>query len=146
MDADGQHDVDGAIAIARAVERGADVAFGNRFLGGSRVPARRRALLFAARLFEWSLTGLRLADAHNGLRGFRRRALEGLRIRQNGMAHATEITQRVSRASDAFVVVEVPVSVRYTAATLAKGQRASGALAILRDLLLDFLFREPEGT
>ena len=27
-----------------------------------------------------------------------------------------------------------------------KGQRASGALAILRDLLLDFLFREPEGT
>jgi hypothetical protein len=58
------------------------------------------------------------------------------------MAHATEIKQRVSKA-DQLVVVEVPVSVRYTAASLAKGQRSLGAVVIVRDLVLQYLFGEP---
>src|SRR5689334_6625832 len=33
MDADGQHRAADALALARAIEDGADVAFGNRFLG-----------------------------------------------------------------------------------------------------------------
>jgi glycosyltransferase involved in cell wall biosynthesis len=142
MDADGQHRVEDAFALAAAVREGADVAFGNRFLGDSNVPPPRRALLRAARWFEWALTGMRLADAHNGLRAFSRRALEQLPIRQNRMAHATEITQRVSRAG-ALVVVEVPVSVRYTPETLAKGQRSLGAVDIVRDLVQEYLFGDP---
>jgi hypothetical protein len=57
------------------------------------------------------------------------------------MAHATEIKQRVSRAGP-LRIVEVPVTVRYTPATLAKGQRALGAIDILRDLLQQYLFGE----
>src|SRR6202012_226892 len=115
--------------LAAAIARGADVAFGNRFLGDSNVPRARRALLRAARFFEWALTGLRLADAHNGLRAFSRRALAQVPIRQNRMAHATEIKQRVSRAG-ALAIVEVPVSVRYTRESLAKGQTSLGAVVI----------------
>jgi glycosyltransferase involved in cell wall biosynthesis len=143
MDADGQHRVEDVLTLARAVAGGADVAFGNRFLGDSNVPRSRRALLHAARLFERALTGLRLADAHNGLRAFSRRALERVAIRQNRMAHATEITRRVSRAG-ALVVVEIPVSIRYTRESLAKGQRSLGAIVIVRDLVLQYLFGEPE--
>jgi glycosyltransferase involved in cell wall biosynthesis len=143
MDADGQHRARDAFALARAVQGGADVAFGNRFLGDSNVPRSRRALLHAARLFERAITGLRLADAHNGLRAFSRAALEQVAIRQNRMAHATEIKQRVSRAGP-LVIVEIPVSVRYTRETLARGQRSVGAVVILRDLLLQYLFGEPE--
>lgn len=139
MDADGQHRPEDALALARAVEEGADVAFGNRFLGASEVPPLRGLVLRAARTFEYALTGLRLADAHNGLRAFSRRALERVPIRQNRMAHATEIKQRVARAG-ALVVVEVPVTVRYTRETLAKGQRSLGAVSILRDLALQYLF------
>jgi polyprenyl-phospho-N-acetylgalactosaminyl synthase len=142
MDADGQHGVDDVLALANAITGGADVAFGNRFLGDSNVPPSRRGLLRAARVFEWAVTGLRLADAHNGLRAFSRRALEQVAIRQNRMAHATEITQRVSRAGE-LVVVEVPVSVRYTRESLAKGQTSLGAVVIVRDLLLQYLFGEP---
>jgi glycosyltransferase involved in cell wall biosynthesis len=143
MDADGQHGVGDAIALARTIARGADVAFGDRFGGASNVPSSRRAILLAARLFEWALTGLRLADAHNGLRAFSSRAMERIPIRQNRMAHATEITQRVSREAS-LVVVEVPVSVRYTRETLHKGQPALGAIFIVRDLFLQYLFGEPE--
>jgi len=141
MDADGQHRAEDARAIVRAVERGADVAFGNRFLGKSDVPSLRRLLLHAARVFERVLTGLRLDDAHNGLRGFSRRAIERVAIRQNRMAHATEIKQRVSRAHG-LTLVEVPVTVHYSPATIAKGQRATGAAIILRDLLGQYLFGE----
>jgi polyprenyl-phospho-N-acetylgalactosaminyl synthase len=141
MDSDGQHRVEDAEALAKAIEAGADVAFGNRFLGDSNVPLGRRLLLGAARSFERALTGLRLADAHNGLRAFSRRALERIPIRQNRMAHATEIKQRISRAGP-LVVVEVPVSVRYSEASLAKGQSSLGAVVILRDLALDYLFGE----
>lgn len=144
MDADGQHRAEDAIALANAIVGGADVALGDRFAGASEVPASRRLLLRLARLFERWTTGLVLSDAHNGLRAFGRRAIVRMRLRQNRMAHATELTRRISIASreEPLRLVEVPVSVRYTSATLAKGQSASGAVAILVDLFQAFLFGE----
>ncbi len=141
MDADGQHDAADAFALALAIHAGADVAFGNRFLGDSNVPLLRGALLRAARVFERMLTGLPVSDAHNGLRAFSRRAASAIVIRQNRMAHATEIKQRVADARS-LVVVEVPVSVRYTKETLKKGQGGAGAADIVRDLIAQYLFGE----
>jgi len=140
MDADGQHRIEDLAALVSAVAAGADVALGDRFRGASNVPAPRRALIHGARLFERALTGLSLSDAHNGYRAFSRRALEQVQIRENRMAHATEITRQISR--ERLSVVEVPVSVRYTGETLAKGQRSLGAFAILRDLFYRYLFEE----
>src|SRR5262245_57443762 len=111
MDADGQHRIEDMLALISAILGGADVAFGNRFSGDSNVPATRSVLLKAARLFEQAITGLSLSDAHNGYRAFSQRALLEVHIRQNRMAHATEIKQQVSRASR-LSVVEIPVSVR----------------------------------
>lgn len=147
MDSDGQHRGEDVVALASAIEAGADVALGDRFAGGSEVPTSRRVLLTLARAFERATTGLRLSDVHNGLRAFGPRAIERMQIRQNRMAHATEISRSISRASaerasgDELRVVEVPVSVRYTGESLAKGQRASGAVAIVVDLFYGFLFR-----
>jgi glycosyltransferase involved in cell wall biosynthesis len=142
MDADGQHRIEDLAALVAALDGGADVALGDRFRGRSNVPAVRRALIHGARLFERALTGLSLSDAHNGYRAFSRRALEALVIHENRMAHATEITRRISEAqrADKFRVVEVPVSVRYSGETLEKGQRSLGAFAILRDLFYRYLF------
>lgn len=139
MDADGQHRADDVVALADAVEAGADVALGDRFAGASDVPGSRRILLRLARFFERLTTGLALSDAHNGLRAFGPRAIGRMQIRHNRMAHATELTRRISE--DDLRVVEVPVNVRYTPDSLAKGQSASGAVAILVDLLQGFLFR-----
>jgi glycosyltransferase involved in cell wall biosynthesis len=146
MDSDGQHRGADVLALADAIVGGADVALGDRFAGGSNVPRSRRVLLGLARAFERVTTGLRLSDAHNGLRAFGPRVIARMQIRQNRMAHATELTRNISRASavraagDRLRVVEVPVSVQYTPDSLAKGQRASGAVAIVVDLLPGFLF------
>jgi glycosyltransferase involved in cell wall biosynthesis len=150
MDSDGQHQPSDVLALAEAIAAGADVALGDRFAGGSDVPASRRVLLFMARLFERATTGLALSDVHNGLRAFGPRAIGRMRIRQNRMAHATEISRSISRASaerasgGELRVVEVPVSVRYSGESLAKGQRASGAVAIVVDLFHSFLFSPHE--
>jgi glycosyltransferase involved in cell wall biosynthesis len=144
MDSDGQHRAEDAFALARAVTSGADVALGDRFAGDTPMPRSRRLLLALARVFERWTTGLVLSDAHNGLRAFGPRAIGRMRLRQNRMAHATELTRRISTASrdEPLRVVEIPVSVRYTPETLAKGQTAAGAIAILVDLLQGFLFGE----
>ena len=143
MDSDGQHGASDALRVAEGVLAGADVVFGDRFAGVSNVPPMRALVLRGARLFEWAVTGLRLADAHNGLRAFSRRALAQIPIRQNGMAHATEIKQRIRRASP-LVVTEVPVSVRYTKESLAKGQRSLGVFGIVHDLAIQYIFGEGE--
>jgi len=144
MDSDGQHRIEDVAALVAAIEGGADVALGNRFAGDSNVPAMRRALLHAARLFERAVTGLSLSDAHNGLRAFGRGALAEVQIRENRMAHATEITRHVARVKrgERKRVVEEPEHVRYTRETLAKGQASLGAVAILRDLFYRYLFEE----
>jgi hypothetical protein len=88
---------------------------------------------------NYALTGLQLSDAHNGLRAFTRSAAQRLSLRQAGMAHATEIVAQVARHRLKYV--EVPVTIRYTAYSLAKGQKLSNSVNILIDLLLKGLLR-----
>ena len=90
-------------------------------------------------MFERVITGLSLSDAHNGYRAFSRRAIGLMALRQNRMAHATEIKQNVAR-HPSLVLREIPVEITYTAETLQKGQSSLGAVYILRDLLYGYLF------
>jgi glycosyltransferase involved in cell wall biosynthesis len=141
FDADGQHRVSDIPRLIDALAReGADFALGSRFLDRSqRMPFGRRILLQAARLFTTLTTGLRLTDTHNGLRAFTRRGARALRLRQNRMAHASEVLADI--AASRLRYVEVPVTIDYTAYSLAKGQRAGDAVTILLDLFARKLYR-----
>jgi polyprenyl-phospho-N-acetylgalactosaminyl synthase len=135
FDADGQHLASDVPRLVQPVADGtADVALGSRFLGGSKVPPLRRLLLKAAVVFTRLTTGLTLTDAHNGLRAFSRRAAETIRIRQDRMAHASEIVSEIRRHELRFV--EVPITVLYTDYSRAKGQTAFGAFRVLFDLFV----------
>ena len=141
FDADGQHrpeDID--VLLRRAEETGADVVLGSRFLGSTvGMPLTRRWLLRAATLYTRLTTGLQLTDAHNGLRLFTRRAAEQLRIRQNRMAHASELLDWL--AASRLKVAEAPVEIVYTDYSLAKGQNALASINILWDLWSSRLHR-----
>ncbi len=139
MDSDGQHRAEDLHRFVTAVRGGADVVFGNRFAGDSNVPTLRKLILLGARIFERAITGLSLHDAHNGYRAFSRKGIEAIALTQNRMAHATEIKQQVAQRRD-LAVAEVPVSIRYSSESLSKGQSSLGALPILRDLALRYLF------
>jgi glycosyltransferase involved in cell wall biosynthesis len=141
FDADGQHraaDIEPLVAALR--EAPADFALGSRFLGHTvALPAGRRLLLRAATLFTQLTTGLRLTDTHNGLRAMTRRGASRIHLRQNRMAHASEILAQI--ATCGLPYVEVPVRIEYTAYSLAKGQRLGDALGILFDLFARRLYR-----
>lgn len=135
FDADGQHRVEDAAKILdRLVITGADIVFGTRFgNGGSlHVPRMRRFVLALARIHVNSSSGLGLSDAHNGLRGFRRKVAEAFDLQHAGMAHASEMANIVGAAG--FAVEEQPVEVLYTEYSRAKGQTVLNGINILFDL------------
>jgi glycosyltransferase involved in cell wall biosynthesis len=141
LDSDGQHDPHDAVALLHLARQGeADAALGSRFLGSTEgMPASRRLLLRCALAFQNATAGIRLTDVHNGLRVLSRRALTQISITQDRMAHASEIIGQLG--SSGLKIVEGPVTIRYTAYSLAKGQSSMGALYILLDLLLARLGR-----
>lgn len=141
IDSDGQHGALDALRLVQAIEAGADVAVGNRFAGQSSIPSLRAVLLVCARIFEMLLTRRLFGDAHNGLRAFSFDVASRLRIEHARMAHGTGIMLALCRMRPRLRIVEVPVTITYTDATLAKGQRASGAFTIVGDLLTHALFR-----
>jgi glycosyltransferase involved in cell wall biosynthesis len=140
-DADGQHKVsDIPRLVAALVDEHADFALGSRFLGpASSLPRLRRLLLKAATLFTRLSTGLRLTDTHNGLRAMTRRGAAAICLRQNRMAHASELLSQI--AGSGLRHVERPVTIEYTAYSLAKGQRTRDAVLILLDLFARRLYR-----
>src|SRR6202035_3272915 len=128
FDADGQHragDIDALIAALQTHD--ADFALGSRFRGGSvAMPLSRRLLLRAATWFTRATTGLQVTDTHNGLRAMTRRGASAIRLRQNRMAHASEFLSQIGASGLRYV--ERPVTIEYTAYSLAKGQRMRDAV------------------
>jgi glycosyltransferase involved in cell wall biosynthesis len=141
FDGDGQHRPEDIASLTDALmQHQADFALGSRFLGNALdLPRLRRAILRLAVLFTRLTTGLKVTDAHNGLRAMTRRGASYIRLRQNRMAHASEILDQIARSKLAYV--EVPVTIVYTAYSLQKGQRISNSVSILIDLLTRRLHR-----
>jgi glycosyltransferase involved in cell wall biosynthesis len=141
FDADGQHRAADIPVLVESLRRErADFALGSRFLGQTyNLPTLRRWVLYAATIFTRLTTGLRLTDSHNGLRALTRSGAAAIRLRQNRMAHASEIL--VAIAQSGLRYVEVPVTIEYTAYSLAKGQRIGDSVTILLDLFAQELYR-----
>ena len=141
FDADGQHHASDIANLIEPLKHGrADFALGSRFIGRTvNMPPSRRLLLQAALLFTRVTTRLRITDVHNGLRAMTRKGAQAIHIRQNRMAHASEILEQIARSRLNYV--EVPVTIEYTDYSLSKGQRMSNSLSILVDLFAGRLHR-----
>ena len=141
FDADGQHSSADIARMVRALtEHNAEVALGSRFLGNAvGMSLSRRITLRLAVLFTRLTTGLRVTDAHNGLRLFTRAAALKIRITQNRMAHASEISDQIVRHQLKYI--EVPVTITYTPHSRVKGQTLLGAADIIGELVLGKLAR-----
>jgi glycosyltransferase involved in cell wall biosynthesis len=136
FDADGQHQVSDAQAMVRRLGAEAlDIVIGSRFLDSKTQPTRlKRLVLRTAVLFERLSTGVRLTDAHNGLRALNRHAAESIRIHQNRMAHASEIVFEIRRKHLRYA--EESVHVIYTDYSRSKGQSMWNSINILSDLFM----------
>ena len=90
-------------------------------------------------LFTRVFSRIKVTDAHNGFRALSRAAAQKIRLTHNRMAHASEILDQIRALGLRFV--EVPVTIRYTADTFAKGQSSWNALKIVGQLLMGRIIR-----
>lgn len=137
FDSDGQHRVEDAQAMVRKAREGdLSIVFGSRFLDSRTNPGfLKKIVLGLAVVFTRWTTGLKLTDAHNGLRVIRDDALRQVDIKQDRMAHASEIVTQL--AATKLPWGEYPVHIIYTEYSKAKGQSLWNSVNILIDLLVN---------
>ncbi len=112
-----------------------DIVLGSRFLGKKpeKMPLSRKIVNRGGLLFTLFISGLRLTDTHNGFRALSKEAAKKLRISLDRMAHASEILDLIKVKHLRYV--ERPVTIRYSAETLAKSPSSMRAVAIVKDIL-----------
>lgn len=136
FDADGQHRVEDALAMVDLARRD-DLAiiFGSRFLDDRTQPGIVKKVILKTAVWVTNMsTGLRLTDAHNGLRAIRRDAAQHVDLKQDRMAHATEIVMQLGDSGLPWR--EYPVELLYTDYSKAKGQSVLNSVNILVDLIV----------
>ncbi len=141
FDADGQHSAADIPAMLLPLQNNsADITLASRFLKGGNHNASflRKLVLNVGRYVNYIFTGLYLSDAHNGLRAMTPQSAKKLIIKENRMAHATEILFVIKKHQLKFL--EVPTTVIYTEYSKRKGQSVFNSIRIFFDLILHKLF------
>jgi dolichol-phosphate mannosyltransferase len=116
MDADGSHAASDLPRLLAAVEAGADVALGSRYIPGGGVenwPLLRRAVSRAGCRYARAVLGVPVRDLTGGFKCFRAGALEEIAfatIRSHGYAFQVELTYRALLRG--LRVVELPIVFR----------------------------------
>jgi glycosyltransferase involved in cell wall biosynthesis len=133
-DADGQFLPEEISNVTKPIiDNQADVVLGSRFLK-SDIPLSKKIFLGGAIFLTRMTSGLPLSDTHNGFRAFSREAAEKIEIKQNRMAHASEILDKISEHRLRYT--EVPVTVKYFSQKIRRGQKLPDYFKILFDLFL----------
>jgi dolichol-phosphate mannosyltransferase len=114
MDCDFSHDPNDVPRLIAAVEDGADVALGSRYVPGGGVRnwgLLRRFISAGGSAYARILLGVKIRDLTGGFKCYRRRVLETIdldSVDSKGYAFQIETTYRALRAG--FKVVEVPIT------------------------------------
>ncbi len=138
IDADGQHDPAGVTALLDALDAGADMAVGSRFIEGTpeyRVGrTRRQAMRFLA-LIVRALTGQRYSDVTSGFRAYDRPVIE-LLAREYPVEYLADTVEALLIVRYAgFRVDEVPITMRPRAAGVPSTRRVKLVINYLRLLI-----------
>ncbi len=116
MDADFSHDPSDLPRLVQAINDGADLAIGSRYVPGGSTPdwpLTRRLISKGGNLYARVMLGIPIHDATAGYRAFRAGALQTLPYREaqaSGYAFQVEMAMRAYEAG--LRVVEVPISFR----------------------------------
>lgn len=114
IDADGSHDPGVLPTLLGAVESGADLAIGSRYVPGGSIPdwpRIRRFISVAGNRYVQAVLRLRVKDATAGFRAYRADMLRRLdlpAIRADGYGFQVEMVYRVARLGG--TIVEVPIT------------------------------------
>jgi len=114
MDADGSHPPEQLHRLLDAVDSGADLVIGSRYVPGGEVrnwPRRRLVLSRTANGYSRILLGVDIHDITAGYRAYRREVLEKIdlaAVDSKGYCFQIDLTWRT--INNGFIVVEVPIT------------------------------------
>ena len=135
FDADGQHLVDDAVAMAKEIlicDEG--IIFGTRFPKHSKnIPKVKRFVLKLIAKITDLVTGVTLTDAHNGLKAYKISTIKKLELQFSSYSYESELITQVARKKIDYK--EMPTDIKYTSYSIKKGQKLLNGLLIIEDLL-----------
>ncbi|WP_285724750.1 polyprenol monophosphomannose synthase [Psychromicrobium xiongbiense] len=114
MDADGSHAPEQLPLLLDAIEQGADLVLGSRWVPGGKVvnwPASRKFISLGGSLYARLMLGLRVKDITGGYRAFRRSTLEAIdfeQVHSAGYGFQVDMLWRVAQLG--MKIVEVPIT------------------------------------
>jgi glycosyltransferase involved in cell wall biosynthesis len=135
FDADGQHLVDDAVAMAKEIlicKEG--IIFGTRFPKHSKnIPKVKRIVLKLIARITDLVTGVTLSDAHNGLKAYKVSTIKELELQFSSYSYESELITQVAKKKIDYK--EMPTDIKYTNYSIKKGQKLLNGLLIIEDLL-----------
>ena len=134
FDADGQHQVDDALAmVERLRTEPLDILIATRFgdTEASGMPWLKRLVLRTSVALSPQSRRLGLTDTHNGLRAFDKVVADQLDLTVSGMGHASEFIRLIDRHG--WRVAEHSATIIYTDYSKTKGQSLLNGVNIVVD-------------
>ncbi|MDD4151413.1 MAG: DUF2304 family protein [Candidatus Gracilibacteria bacterium] len=143
FDSDGQHDMADLNSFLDVLKNNkkVDVVLGSRFITktNTNVGLLRKIVLKLGILFTFFISNIKLTDAHNGYRVFRREIINQLRLTIDDMGYASELIDIIRDKKIKFM--EVPVNIKYTDYSMSKGQKSSNAINIALRIIWSKFFK-----
>jgi len=143
IDSDGQHDPSDIQKLLEPLNNGADVVIGSRFCNGNgqNIPAYRRLGMKILDVGTNAVGGVNVSDSQSGFRAYGQRAIEKIKINENGMSAGSDILLQVR--DKGLKIEEVPIKCRYDVERASTHNPLSHGISVLVKLLRDMEVRRP---
>ena len=143
IDSDGQHDPEEIPKLLQPLSSGADLVIGSRFYNGhgQNIPAYRKAGMKVLDIATDVVGGIKVTDSQSGFRAYSRRAIDCLRIDDDGMSASSEILLQAK--DNRLKVDEVEIHCSYNVERASTENPVSHGVRVLVSLLQDMELRRP---
>lgn len=143
FDADWQHDMadlDNFLDVLKNNKK-VDVVLGSRFITktNTNVWLLRKIVLKLGILFTFFISNIKLTDAHNWYRVFRKEIINQIKLTIDDMGYASELIDIIANKKINFM--EVPVNIKYTDYSMSKWQKSSNAINIALKMIWSKFFK-----
>ncbi|MDH5733513.1 MAG: hypothetical protein OEY88_07000, partial [Candidatus Bathyarchaeota archaeon] len=121
----------------------ADIVIGSRFLEGTNkeIPRYRRlGIKLITRMSNGTLEG-KISDAQSGFRAYNRKAIQNLKLQENGMGVSAEILVKAGRQN--LKVTEVPIGISYKGMETSTHNPLRHGWNVIAAILRLILYRKP---
>ncbi len=143
IDSDGQHDPSEIPKLLQPLSKGVDLVIGSRFCNGNgqNIPAYRKVGMKVLDMATNTVGGIKVSDTQSGFRAYGKRAIESIRIYDDGMSAGSEILLQVK--DNNLKLAEVEIHCRYDVERASTESPVSHGVRVLLNLLRDMEIRRP---